>query len=74
MKVGDLVTHYGRTGRVVEEETDSENNPGYWVEWVGEENWQWYSFDERFDVKLVSGNFKSGNIYDQLEATLNESR
>jgi hypothetical protein len=68
MKVGDLVTHYGRLGRVVEEETDSENNPGYWVEWFEDrENWQWYSFDERFDAR-------SANIYDQLEATLNESR
>jgi hypothetical protein len=60
MKVGDLVMNhmpgdgYGRFGLVMEEEK-YESEVGTWV-WYFEDdgNWRWYSFDERYDVEVIS--------------------
>ena len=49
---------YGDLGLVVEEE-EHEGEAGYWVSYfnsIYEEpgQWRWYSFDERYDVEVVS--------------------
>jgi len=56
MKVGDLVKSYsdGRIGMVMEEEI-YQGLPGQWVEYFDDRNdWKWYSYDERFDVEVIS--------------------
>ena len=56
MKVGDLVKSYsdGRNGMVMEEEI-YRGLPGQWVEYFDDRSeWKWYSFDERYDVEVVS--------------------
>ena len=60
MKVGDLVknrnTGYDRgwIGLVMEAE-EHEGEEGHWVEYFEDrENWRWYSFDERYDVEVIS--------------------
>ena len=56
MKVGDLVKNYhdGRVGMVMEEEI-YRRLPGHWVEYFDDRSeWKWYSFDERYDVEVVS--------------------
>jgi len=60
VQVGDLVKNihagggYGWLGLVMEEEK-YEGETGTWV-WYFEddENWRWYSFDERYDVEVIS--------------------
>ena len=60
MKVGDLVmnqrsgTGDGDIGLVMEEET-YKGLLGHWVWYVeDDDNWWWYSFDERYDVEVIS--------------------
>ena len=60
MNVGDLVKNisggdgYGWLGLVMEEEC-YEDEMGTWV-WYPEDDgcWRWYSFDERYDVEVIS--------------------
>ena len=64
MNVGDLVMNhmpgdgYGDLGLVMEEE-EYEDKIGTWVWYpdsiyVEPDRWQWYSFDERYNVEVVS--------------------
>ena len=55
MKVGDLVRSEcdGRIGMVVEEE-EYEGEPSAWVWYIDDPSWRWYSFDERYDVEVIS--------------------
>jgi hypothetical protein len=60
VNVGDLVMNhmpgagYGDLGLVMEEE-EYEDEIGTWV-WYPEDgdNWRWYSFDERYNVEVIS--------------------
>ena len=60
MNVGDLVMNitpgagHGWLGLVLEEE-EYEGEVGTWV-WYFEDNdqWRWYSFDERYNVEVIS--------------------
>jgi len=60
VKLGDLVRNhmpgagYGDLGLVVEIEPTLDGE-GYWVSYFEEPGqWRWYSFDERYDVEVVS--------------------
>tara|TARA_Y100000310_G_C20113003_1_gene548002 strand:- start:33 stop:224 length:192 start_codon:yes stop_codon:yes gene_type:complete len=60
MEIGDLVRDtmvglgYGNLGLVMEEEK-YEGQIGTWVWYfLDQENWRWYSFDERYDVEVIS--------------------
>lgn len=59
MKVGDLILARniegtGRIGLVVEEE-EYEGEIGTWVHFQDDPmSWKWYSFDERYDVEVIS--------------------
>ena len=64
MKIGDLVMNhmpgsgYGDLGLVMEEEL-YEDEIGTWVWYLNSANvdpdqWQWYSFDERYNVEVIS--------------------
>ena len=61
MKLGDLVINHmpgaghGDLGLVVEEE-EYEGEIGTWVHYQTDPtSWRWYSFDERYDVEVISG-------------------
>ena len=60
MNVGDLVMNitpgpgHGWLGLVLEEEEFS-GEPGWWVEYFNDrEQWRFYTFDERYDVEVIS--------------------
>ena len=60
MNVGDLVRDTmvgegnGNLGLVMEEEK-YEGQIGTWVWYFqDQEDWRWYSFDERYDVEVIS--------------------
>ena len=64
MEVGDLVMNhmpgagYGDLGLVMEEEK-YEGEVGTWVwyfnsDYVDPDQWRWYSFDERYNVDVIS--------------------
>jgi len=60
VKVGDLVKSrhvvlLGCLGLVMEAEEDDQGVPGHWVEYFEDRgNWRWYSFDECYDVEVIS--------------------
>jgi len=55
MKIGDLVrgSSDGVLGLVVEEEI-YEGKVSTWVWYFDDPSWRWYSFDERYDVEVIS--------------------
>ena len=55
MKVGDLVRSEcdGNIGMVMEEE-EYEGKASTWVWYFDDPSWRWYSFDERYDVEVIS--------------------
>ena len=60
MKVSDLVKNtkpgagFGALGLVMEEE-EYEGEVGHWVLYFEDpEAWRWYSFDERYDTKVIN--------------------
>ena len=59
MKIGDLVKNsYAGLGIIMEEETNKRHNlAGYWVCYFNEPGeWRWHSFDERYDIEVLSEN------------------
>jgi hypothetical protein len=39
----------------MEAEEDDQGVPGHWVEYFEDRgNWRWYSFDECYDVEVIS--------------------
>ena len=59
MKIGDLVKNsYAGLGIIMEEETNKRHNlAGYWVCYFNEPaEWRWYSFEDRYDIEVLSEN------------------
>ena len=60
MNFGDLVMcikpgpDHGYLGLITEEE-EWEGHPGFWVEYfIDRSQWRFYTFDERYDVEVLS--------------------